>query len=573
MTKLYTDTSANLPLALLREYDIAVIPFSYTVNGVAEDYNEETDFDGKAFYDAMRRGAEVKTSMVNPATAAAFFERALAQGDDVLYVGMSGGISGTAHAAALAAEELREKYPRAKIMTIDTYAASLGEGLQVLEAAELLRAGKSFEEVGDRILARRPHMCQFFTVDDLNYLKRGGRISSAAGASPARRRWSARCSASSPSCAATRRATSFPAARCAGIRRPTPSWRTISTSARWIRPRASASPTRTTARERIICSVFCAKGALPANASRSTTSRSPARTSAPARWRSSSTARKNNGIHSGKAYGAPYAFSFFCKSYLVRKEEGCAMTEPTKPNENEEQRSAPEQTPPMQPIVDMGAVTTRTARGTVYCLTVVGQIEGHSLLPNTVKTTKYEHVLPLLAALDESEEIDGVLLLLNTCGGDVEAGLAIAELIAGMRKPTVSLVLGGGHSIGVPLAVAPKRSLIAPSASMTVHPIRTNGTLIAAPQTYHYFDRLQERIVRFVTKNSGISEKKLLALMLAAEDMAADVGSILYGEEAVADGLIDRVGTLADAYEELYALIAEARAATKLRRKRAAQEK
>ena len=232
------------------------------------------------------------------------------------------------------------------------------------------------------------------------------------------------------------------------------------------------------------------------------------------------------------------------------------MTEPTKPNENEEQRSAPEQTPPMQPIVDMGAVTTRTARGTVYCLTVVGQIEGHSLLPNTVKTTKYEHVLPLLAALDESEEIDGVLFLLNTCGGDVEAGLAIAELIAGMRKPTVSLVLGGGHSIGVPLAVAPKRSLIAPSASMTVHPIRTNGTLIAAPQTYHYFDRLQERIVRFVTKNSGISEKKLLALMLAAEDMAADVGSILYGEEAVADGLIDRVGTLADAYEELYALIA-----------------
>ena len=179
MTKLYTDTSANLPLALLREYDIAVIPFSYTVNGVAEDYSEETDFDGKAFYDAMRRGAEVKTSMVNPATAAAFFERALAQGDDVLYVGMSGGISGTAHAAALAAEELREKYPRAKIMTIDTYAASLGEGLQVLEAAELLRAGKSFEEVGDRILARRPHMCQFFTVDDLNYLKRGGRISSA----------------------------------------------------------------------------------------------------------------------------------------------------------------------------------------------------------------------------------------------------------------------------------------------------------------------------------------------------------------------------------------------------------
>ena len=180
MTKLYTDTSANLPLSLLREYDITVIPFSYTVNGMAEDYSEETDFDGKTFYDAMRAGAEVKTSMVNPATAAAFFERALSQGDDVLYIGMSGGISGTAQAAAFAAVELMDKYPHAKIMTIDTYAASLGEGLLVLEAAELLRAGKSFEEVSDRILARRPHMCQFFTVDDLGYLKRGGRISGAA---------------------------------------------------------------------------------------------------------------------------------------------------------------------------------------------------------------------------------------------------------------------------------------------------------------------------------------------------------------------------------------------------------
>lgn len=179
MTKLYTDTSANLPLALLREYDIAVIPFSYTVNGVAEDYSEETDFDGKAFYDAMRRGAEVKTSMVNPATAAAFFERALAQGDDVLYVGMSGGISGTAQAAVIAAGELTEKYPARKIVTIDTYAASLGEGLQVLEAARMIEEGKSLDEIKTHLLARRPHMCQFFTVDDLAYLKRGGRISSA----------------------------------------------------------------------------------------------------------------------------------------------------------------------------------------------------------------------------------------------------------------------------------------------------------------------------------------------------------------------------------------------------------
>ena len=179
MTKLYTDTSANLPLTLLREYDIAVIPFSYTVNGMAEDYNEETDFDGKAFYDAMRRGAEVKTSMVNPATAAAFFERALAQGDDVLYVGMSGGISGTAQAAVIAAGELTEKYPARKIVTIDTYAASLGEGLQVLEAARMIEEGKSLDEIKTHLLARRPHMCQFFTVDDLAYLKRGGRISSA----------------------------------------------------------------------------------------------------------------------------------------------------------------------------------------------------------------------------------------------------------------------------------------------------------------------------------------------------------------------------------------------------------
>ena len=180
MLQLFTDTSANLPVALTKQHHITVVPFSYTVDGKETDYPDDVDFDGAAFYGAMRRGAVVKTSMVNPALMANYFERALSQGDDVLYVGMSGGISGTAHAAALAAEELREKYPRAKIKTIDTYAASLGEGLQVLEAAELLRAGRSFEEVGDRILTRRPHMCQFFTVDDLNYLKRGGRISGAA---------------------------------------------------------------------------------------------------------------------------------------------------------------------------------------------------------------------------------------------------------------------------------------------------------------------------------------------------------------------------------------------------------
>lgn len=228
--------------------------------------------------------------------------------------------------------------------------------------------------------------------------------------------------------------------------------------------------------------------------------------------------------------------------------------------ETSQERGAPE-SEPLHTLDALGAATTRSPRGTVYCLTIIGQIEGHSLLPPTVKTTKYEHVLPLLASLDESEEVEGVLLLLNTCGGDVEAGLAIAELVAGMKKPTVSLVLGGGHSIGVPLAVAPRRSFIARSAAMTIHPIRTSGTLIAAPQTCRYFERLQERIVRFVTEHSGIAEDVLLSLMFAAEDMASDVGSILYGEEAVRCGLVDRVGTLADAYEALYALIAAQRAA------------
>ena len=208
--------------------------------------------------------------------------------------------------------------------------------------------------------------------------------------------------------------------------------------------------------------------------------------------------------------------------------------------------------PPVQPLIDLGSATLRTKHGTIHCLTIVGQVEGHMSLPSGAKATKYEHVLPLLAALEASDEIDGVLFLLNTMGGDVEAGLAIAELIAGMTKPTVSLVLGGGHSIGIPLAVAPKETFIAPSASMTVHPIRMNGTMIAAPQTYHYFSRLQERIVRFVTKNSRISEEKFTALMMASKDMAADVGSVIYGEEAVDCGLIDRIGTLSDALAALY---------------------
>ena len=212
-----------------------------------------------------------------------------------------------------------------------------------------------------------------------------------------------------------------------------------------------------------------------------------------------------------------------------------------------------------QRLVDFGSAVSRSRRGNIYTLTIIGQVEGHQVLPETAKTTKYEHVMPLLASLEQDEEIDGVLLLLNTVGGDIEAGLGIAELVAGMRKPTASLVLGGGHSIGVPLAVAPRVSLIVPSASMTIHPVRMNGTVIAAPQTFNYFERIQERIVSFVAKNSGISKKKFLSLMLKTGEMAADVGSVIYGEEAVELGLIDRIGGLGDALDCLYEQIAQAR--------------
>ena len=210
-----------------------------------------------------------------------------------------------------------------------------------------------------------------------------------------------------------------------------------------------------------------------------------------------------------------------------------------------------------QSILDFGSAMTRTAHGTVYCLTIIGQIEGHTTAPGSAKTTKYEHVLPLLAKLEESEEVDGVLFLLNTVGGDVEAGLAIAELIAGMTKPTVSIVLGGSHSIGVPLAVAARRSFAVPSAAMTIHPVRMSGTVIAAPQTYNYFQRLQERIVAFVSGHSHISPERFQSLMLQKDDMAADVGSVVYGEEAVQLGIIDQVGGLSDGLACLYRQIGE----------------
>ena len=214
---------------------------------------------------------------------------------------------------------------------------------------------------------------------------------------------------------------------------------------------------------------------------------------------------------------------------------------------------------PQQQIIEMGSTVVKNKRGTIHCLTIIGQVEGHTTLPPNVKTTKYEHVLPLLTSVEEKDDVDGLLLLLNTVGGDIEAGLGIAELVAGMTKPTATLVLGGGHSIGVPLAVCGKKTFIAPTASMTVHPVRMSGTVIAAPETYRYFERIRERIVQFVAANSRVTAERFRELMLASGDMANDVGTVLYGEQAVAEGIIDRVGTLSDALEELYGQIARRR--------------
>ncbi len=206
-------------------------------------------------------------------------------------------------------------------------------------------------------------------------------------------------------------------------------------------------------------------------------------------------------------------------------------------------------------LIELGTALTKSEKGSIYTLAIIGQIEGHQVQPETVKTTKYEHVLPLLANIEESDEIDGLLLLLNTVGGDIEAGLAIAEQIAGMRKPTVSLVLGGGHSIGVPLAVASKRSMIAPTASMMIHPVRINGMVVNAQASFRYMNRIQEQIVEFVTKNSRISREDFLHYMMATDDIATDVGTVVYGKEAVKCGLIDRIGGLSDALETLHRMI------------------
>ncbi|MBE6998089.1 MAG: peptidase S14 [Ruminococcaceae bacterium] len=201
-----------------------------------------------------------------------------------------------------------------------------------------------------------------------------------------------------------------------------------------------------------------------------------------------------------------------------------------------------------QPVREFGAEKI----GEIHCITIIGQVEGHQILPEDTKTTKYEHVMPLLAAVEESAEVGGLLILLNTVGGDVDAGLGIAEMIAGMSKPTASLILGGGHSIGAPLAVAADRSFIAPSAAVTLHPVRLTGVVLGAPQTYRYFSQMQERIVGFLTAHSAIRRETLLDYMLATDTLASDIGTVLTGEQCVQCGLIDALGGLSDALTWLH---------------------
>ena len=208
-------------------------------------------------------------------------------------------------------------------------------------------------------------------------------------------------------------------------------------------------------------------------------------------------------------------------------------------------------------IVKNGSVITKNSKGTIHCLSIIGQIEGHYVLPDGQKATKYEHIIPLLVAIEESEEIDGLLIVLNTMGGDVEAGLAIAEMIASMSKPTVSIVLGGGHSIGVPLATSAKHSFIVPSATMTIHPVRINGLVVGVPQTFRYFQEMQKRIVKFICDHSKADPDRVNELMMRPDEMATDVGSIIDGDEAVRCGIIDEVGGLCDAIKFLQDMIKE----------------
>lgn len=210
-------------------------------------------------------------------------------------------------------------------------------------------------------------------------------------------------------------------------------------------------------------------------------------------------------------------------------------------------------------INETGSIITGNGEHNIYCLTIIGEVEGHYTSPAKTKTTKYEHVIPLLVSIEEDPRISGLLILLNTVGGDIEAGLALAEIVAGMKKPTVSLVIGGGHSIGVPLAVAAKRSFIVKSATMTVHPVRMNGLMLGVPQTFEYFQRVQERIINFVTDNSNIRKERFYEIVMNTDQLVRDIGTILSGEEAVTEGLIDRMGNLSDALDCLHSMIEASR--------------
>ena len=236
------------------------------------------------------------------------------------------------------------------------------------------------------------------------------------------------------------------------------------------------------------------------------------------------------------------------------------MSEDNNNNNNENQSTQtnsgnsdkPSQT---EQIERVGHISLKNARHLIHCLTIIGEVEGHYILPPQNKTTKYEHIMPALVAIEQDSSIEGLVIIINTVGGDVEAGLAIAELIAGMKTPTVSIVLGGGHSIGVPLAVCSKKSFIVPSATMTIHPVRMNGLVLGVPQTLSYFDKMQDRIIRFVCDNSNITPERFRELMMTTGELVMDVGTVLDGEGAVREGIIDSLGGLSDAIECLYELI------------------
>lgn len=243
--------------------------------------------------------------------------------------------------------------------------------------------------------------------------------------------------------------------------------------------------------------------------------------------------------------------------FMKDKYEKESNAENSETEKNQAENSQSEEKDKLEYIIKSGSVISSSGGETIHCLTIIGQIEGHYLLGDGQKATKYEHLIPLLVSVEESSDIDGLLVVLNTMGGDVEAGLAIAEMISSMSKPTVSLVLGGGHSIGVPLAVSACKSFIVPSATMTVHPVRISGTVVGVPQTYYYFERMQNRIMNFVTSHSDITEEKFRSLLMRTDQIATDVGSIIDGKEAVECGLIDKIGGLSDAIGALREMIKE----------------